>query len=196
MRARLANLVLVCAAALAAGCITPASGKKMAVPGADLGPGSPAIAKAVEVGQVTGGKDSFVSIKDAELRDALIETLRTGGFLAEGQGAPLVLDVQIVKVGDGSGASTFNSEVQTDFRYTIKETRSGGLVIDEVISATFAATPSDALIGATRHVMAVEGSARKNLAALVKRLNTIQRKGAPSAAATQPPPAKSPAAGP
>jgi hypothetical protein len=45
-----------------------------------------------------------------------------------------------------------------------------------VITATHVATTGDALVGATRHVLAIEGSARKNLAALVTRLNTIQRK--------------------
>jgi hypothetical protein len=54
-------------------------------------------------------------------------------------------------------------------------------VIDEVVTATHVATAGDALVGLSRHVLAVEGSARKNVAALVKRLNTIQRK-APAAA--------------
>jgi hypothetical protein len=134
------------------------------------------VARAVAVGEVTGGKRSMNSIDDAALRAALVESLRSAGLLAEGPGAPLVVDARILEVGTGEGSGVFDSSVKTVIRYTVKETRSGGAVIDEVITATHVATTGDALVGATRHVLAIEGSARKNLAALVTRLNTIQRK--------------------
>lgn len=183
MRARSPRKAFGCAAlALLSACITPASGKTMAITTAELeGPASPAIAGTVAVGQVTGGKGSVGSIGDAPFREALVESLRTAGILCEAPSAPLSVDARILEVGHGEGASTFNSSVRSEIRYTVRETRSGGLVIDDVISVTHVATTSDALVGATRHVIAVEGSARRNLAALVKRLNSIERKGAPPA---------------
>jgi hypothetical protein len=154
----------------------------MTIAPADVaGPPSPAVARAIAVGPVTGGRRSMSSIDDAELRAALVESLRAAGMLAEAPGAPLTLEARIVEVGKGEGSGTFDSSVRTEIRYTVREARSGGAVIDEVVTATHVATAGDALVGSTRHVLAVEGSARKNVAALVKRLNTIQRK-APAAA--------------
>jgi hypothetical protein len=178
VHARAVQLLLAAAVAVATtGCIHRASGTAMAVPASELQePASAAVARAVAVGDVTGGKRTMSSIDDAALRAALVDSLRTAGLLAEGPGAALSVDAHIVEVGTGEGGGTFDSSVKTVIRYTVRETRSRGVVIDEVVTATHVATAGDALVGAQRHTLAVEGSARKNLAALVKRLNTIQRK--------------------
>ncbi len=193
-------LLAGCALLLSSACVSGASAHGMTVQPADLkGPPSPAVASAVGVGQVTGGKESGAfsgpEISDAPFRDALVESLRLAGLLNPSPDAPLAVSAAILNVDKPSFGFSFT--VNAAVRYTVRERRSGAVVIDEQVATEHTAGMGDTFVGETRMRLALEGAARKSIAALVARLNTIRRTGAPPAAApTAPAPAAVPAAAP
>jgi hypothetical protein len=159
----------------------------MSLQAADLkGPPSAAVASAVAVGDVSGGQETTITsgarIADASFRDALVESLRLAGLLSEGPDAPLSVGATIVQVS----APSFGFDMTTTsvVRYVVRERRSGAVVIDDTITSEHTATMGDAFVGETRARLSVEGSARKSIAAIVQRLNSIQRKGPAPAAAS------------
>jgi hypothetical protein len=191
MTIRATRLLPLCAALLlASACAEGASARGMTITPADLkAPASPDVAGAVGVGQVAGGKETNPAWKsnigDAEFREALQESLRLAGLLCDRPDAPLAVQATLVKIDQPSFG--FDMKVTSVVRYTVK-TRSGAVVIDEEITAEHTATVGDAFAGSTRLRLANEGSARRNIAALVDRINTI-RKGGAAAPAPAPPPA-------
>lgn len=171
------SLLLVCAAALLSACAQGATAKGMTLTSADLGaPPSPALAGAVEVAEVGGGRETSPlwtsQIDDASFREALVESLRLAGLLSEGGGAPLALHARLVKLEQPFMG--FDMTVTSIVHYTVKDARTGAVLIDEDVAAAHTATMGDAFVGATRLKLANEGSARKNIAALVQRLKAIQ----------------------
>jgi hypothetical protein len=183
--------ILLCAVLLSgSGCAQAATARGMTLGAGELkGPPSAAVASAFAVGEVSGGQEttssSHTRIADAPFREALRESLRIAGLLSERPDAPLSVGATLVE----QNVQTFGFSLTAGsvVRYMIRETRSGAAVIDETISTTHTATVSDAFNAETRIRLAVEGAARNSLAALVQRLNTIQRKGAAA-----PPPAPVP----
>jgi hypothetical protein len=181
MNGRAARLLLACSAlALASACAEGASARGMTITAADLrGPTSPDVAGAVAVGPVSGGKETNPAwksnIDDASFREALQESLRVAGLLSPRPDAPLAVSATIVNLDQPMMG--FSLTVTSVVRYTVRETRSGAVVIDEQITADHTATVGDAFNGTTRLKLANEGSARKNIARLVERLNTIRKGG-------------------
>lgn len=193
LRAPIRTALLSCTLALASACAEGATARGMTVTPADLkGPASPSVSSSVGVGKVSGGKETNPAwksnIDNGPFMDALRESLRLAGLLSDRPDAPLSVDAALVSVD--SPTFGFDLTVTSVVRYTVREARTGAVVIDEEIRATHTATVSDAFYGPTRLQLANEGSARKNIALLVQRLNTI-RKNAPAPAA--PPPATAPA---
>jgi hypothetical protein len=176
-------LPLCAALLLASACAEGASARGMTVTAADLkGPASPDVAGAVAVGQVSGGKETNPAWKsnigDAQFREALVESLRATGLLSDRPDAPLSVQATLVSVDQPFLG--FDMKVTSVVRYTVRETRSGTVVIDEPITAEHTATVSDAFYGPSRLKLANEGSARKNIAALVDRLNAVRKTPAPA----------------
>ncbi|HEY6098912.1 MAG TPA: hypothetical protein VIW03_05755 [Anaeromyxobacter sp.] len=180
-----AKVSLLCAALLlAAGCAHGATAVGMTLTQQDLaGPPSPAVAGLVAVGNVTGGEETNPAttpkIADGPFREALQASLRLAGLLSDQPNPPLVVSATLVKLDQPMFA--LDMTVTSVVRYTVREARTGAVVIDEEITAAHTATVGQAFAGTTRLQLANEGSARKNIALLVKRLNTI-RKNAPAAA--------------
>lgn len=193
MRDRRAVRVAVVLAVLALGaCAVPgarSSGKAklgaegMALTAADVeGPANPAVANRVAVGAFDGGELAKAWPDEAAAFQAAVpESLRVAGMLAPAPGAPLSVETRLLEAGH---TGDWDVTVTLKLRYTVRETRSGGVVIDEVVTTSHVAGASDSLAGTIRRRLATDGAARKNLAALVRRLNTIQRK-APAAAPAQ-----------
>ena len=169
-------LLASCALALLSACAQGASAKGMTVTPADLRSApNPALAGAVAVSEVAGGKDTHPlwtsQIDDASFHSALVESLRAVGLLCEKEGAPLALQARLVKLDQPFMG--FNMTVTSIVHYTVKDARSGATIIDEDVTAAHTATVGDAFYGVTRLRLANEGSARKNIAALIERLNAI-----------------------
>ncbi len=181
---RPAKLFLLCSTLLlASACAEGATAKGMTILPDDLkAPPSPAVASSFLVGQVAGGKETNPAwtskIDDASFREALQASLRLAGLLSDRPDAPLVVDATLVTLDQP--VFGFDMTVTSVVRYRVREARSGAPVIEEEIAAAHTATVGDAFYGPTRLQLANEGSARKNIAALVQRLNTIQ-KNAPAA---------------
>jgi hypothetical protein len=180
MNGRTARLLLACSAlALASACAEGASARAMTITAADLkGPTSPDVAGAVAVGAVTGGRETNPAgkpgIADAAFREALQESLKLAGLLCDRPDAPLSVTATIVNLDQP--VFGLNLTVTSVVRYAVR-TRSGALVIDEEIKAEHTATFNEAFSGTTRIKLASEGSARNNIALLVRRLNTIRKGG-------------------
>lgn len=184
------SMVLCGAALLATACAVQGGARRkfgdegMAITAADLeAPTSPSVAGAVAVGAFDGGTVAQAYPEEAEsFRSALPQSLRVAGLLSADAAAPLAVETRLVEAA--AGGEGFQTTVTLKVRYTVKETRSGGVVIDELVTTSHTATGSDSLAGSIRRRLATEASARKSFVALVKRLNSIQRK-APAAAPAQ-----------
>lgn len=163
--------------ALLSACASGATAKGMTIDPADIkSKPAPGLAGSVSVAQVGGGTETHPlwtsKIDDASFHAALVESLRVAGLLSEKEGSPLALQVRLVKLDQPFMG--FNMTVTSVVHYTVKDTRSGATVIDEDITAAHTATVGDAFAGVTRLRLANEGSARKNIAALIERLNAIR----------------------
>lgn len=163
--------------ALLSACAQGATAKGMIVTPADLRSApNPALAGAVSVAEVGGGRETnpmwTSQIDAASFREALVESLRGAGLLAEKDGAPLALQVRIVALDQPLVG--FDMTVTSVVRYTVREVRTGAVLLDEDVTAAHRATVGDAFVGSKRLRLANEGSARKNIAALLERLNAIR----------------------
>jgi hypothetical protein len=170
---------------LLSACAQGATARGMTITPADLrAPPNPGLVQSVTVTGVAGGKETNPmwksNIGDAAFREALEESLRAVAFLSQPGTAPLALEARLVRVDQPFAG--FNMTVTSVVHYTIKEVRSGAVLIDEDVEAQHTATVGDAFVGTTRLQLANEGSARKNIAALIERMNKIQVGVAPAAA--------------
>lgn len=169
--------VAASALALLSACAEGASAKGMTLTPADLsGPPDPGLANAVGIAEVGGGQETnpmFSSkIDDASFRAALVESLRLAGLLCETENAPLVLQARLVRLEQP--LLGFDMTVTSVVHYTVRDARTGEALVDEDVAAAHTATLGDAFYGPTRLRLANEGSARRNIAALVARLKAIR----------------------
>lgn len=182
-----AKAALLCSSLLlVSACAQGASARGMTILPDDVkAPAGPTVASSIGVGKVAGGKETSglgkPNIDNPPFREALRESLRLAGLLSDRPDAPLSVDATIVQLDTPSFG--FDMKARSVVRYVVRETRTGAVVIDEQITAEHTTTIGEAFVGETRIRLAAEGSARKNIALLVQRLNTI-RKNTPAA---QPP---------
>jgi hypothetical protein len=175
-------LLLSCALVLASACAEGASARGMTVRPEDLGPPpSAGLAGQFGVSDVGGGTDTNPmwksNIDDASFREALVESLRAAGLLSGGPSAPLAVQARLVQLDQPFIG--LDMTVTSVVHYTVKDVRSGAVLVDEDVTAQHTAKMSEAFVGVTRLKLANEGSARKNIAALIERLKQI-RVAAPS----------------
>lgn len=172
-------LLAMCTVFLLSACAQGATAQGMTVTPADLrSPPNPGLAGSVAVSDVAGGQETHPlwtsQIDDAAFREALLASLRSVGFLSERGDAPLALQVRLVKLDQPLFG--FNMTVTSVVHYTVKDVRNGAVLIDEDVTAEHTATMGDAFVGTKRLQLANEGSARKNIAALIERMNQISVK--------------------
>jgi hypothetical protein len=138
---------------------------------------SAAVARGVILGPVAGGERTnplwTSQVDNAPFAAALEESLRTAGLLAERDGARYELKAILVKLDQP--LLGLNMTVKSEIRYVLTD-RAGAVVLDEVIAASHTATMGEAFAGVKRLRLANEGSARKNIAELIQRLNTLEVK--------------------
>ncbi|HEY6005119.1 MAG TPA: hypothetical protein VIV57_19730 [Anaeromyxobacter sp.] len=175
-------VLLSCALALGSACAEGATARGMTVTPDDLrSPTSPGLAGQFAVSEVGGGTQTnpmwTSQIDDASFREALVESLRAAGLLSGRPDAPLAVEARLVKLDQPMFG--LDMTVTSIVHYTVKDVRSGAMLIDEDVTAQHTAKMGEAFVGATRLKLANEGSARKNIAALIERLKQI-RVAAPS----------------
>jgi hypothetical protein len=170
------TLLLCSALLLASACAEAATAKGMVVPAAMAKPpANPALAGAVWLGMVEGGQattsQTGAQISDDAFREAIEESLRSAGLFSNRPDAPLTVTATLVRLErPRDGAEITATSV---VRWAVRETRSGKVVLDETVTAAHTASRGDALRSDTRARVAVEGSARKNIAELLQRLEML-----------------------
>jgi hypothetical protein len=163
-------------ALLAAGCASGATAKGMTVvPGDVTSATNPALARAVAVGVVAGGESTnpawSSNVDNDEFRAALTESLRAQGLLAEGPGR---YELVAALVALDKPLFGFDMTVTTRVRYALRDRTSQAVVLEEEVAAVHTATVGDAFYGVTRLRLANEGSVRRNIAALIDKLNALK----------------------
>ncbi len=68
----------------------------------------------------------------------------------------------------------FDMTVTTRIRYTLVDTHTNQVLLEEVIAAPHTATTGDAFVGTTRLRLANEGSAKKNIQNFLNRLAQLK----------------------
>lgn len=136
---------------------------------------SPALKENVQVSDVEGGKKTnpmwTSEIDGPDFKAALSDSLNKAGLLSAAGNAPYTLKAKLVRVDQPVFGMDF--KVTSDVEYSLIDNASGKEIFREVLSTPYTATVSDAFVGVTRLRLANEGSARENIAALLKRLSAL-----------------------
>lgn len=145
--------------------------------------------QAIQIGDVQGGPDpdlftgkSFWSstprwvlepgaeVPDEAFRDALAESLKHNGLLAEDVSqAHLILNAHLIELGE---PNVSNMTAYSVIRYVLRDKQTGELVRDELFEAKFTVTYTITLSARSRGAIAVEGSIRENMKQFVVGLLT------------------------
>lgn len=124
----------------------------------------------VVVDSVSGGKSTnplwTSQIKDIAFENALRASLEAVGLLAES--GRYLLTATLVRVDQPLAG--FDMTVTTEIAYRLVDGNTGQAVLETTITATHTATVGDAFMGAERLKLANEGSARRNIAELMRQL--------------------------
>ena len=129
-----------------------------------------AVQNNLALSSVSGGEDTNAAwtseISDVAFSDAIKESLLEQGLFSEKgkyQLSAKIVDVEQPLFG-------LDMTVTTKVNYTLTDTLSGKVVLDEVVVAPHTATFGDAFSGVARLQMANEGSGKKNIEALLNKL--------------------------
>ena len=185
--------VFMVAAMFLGGCVSASTSEGMTVKAADIKTApSPEVAKAVGVGVVTGGEATdpmwgVSQIDNPAFKRALVRSLYKAGLLADGAKARYVVAVELIALKQPFFGA--DMKVTSRIRYTITDSSTNAVVLNEEVIAPYTATFGDSLIGAQRLRMANEGSARKSIAMLIEKLDAAgNRAGKPALPPSSPPP--------
>lgn len=136
-----------------------------------------ALLNEVSVAEVTGGQGTnplwTSEISGTAFQTALKDSLEAQGLLAEG--GRFLLKSAFINVNQPFGG--FDMTVTTEISYTLVDEQTGLEVMNESITAAHTATVGDAFLGMERLKLANEGSARKNIEQLLKRLSELSIEG-------------------
>jgi hypothetical protein len=167
------------AAMFLGGCVSGATAQGMTVKAADLKtPAGPEVAQSVAVGVVTGGEKTDAmwgvsQIDNPAFKRALVSSLRKAGLLSDNPHAKYVVTAELIALKQPFFG--MDMKVTSRIRYTLKDTATGAVVLDEEVIAPYTATVGDAFVGAQRLRLANEGSARKSIATLIAKLEAATR---------------------
>ncbi len=132
-----------------------------------------ALRRNITVTNVSGGEETNPAwtseIGNEQFMAALIESLRAQ-TLYSGRGI-FNLEVQMIEVEQPMFG--LDITVTTKIRYTMKNSTSESTVFDETITASYTATVKDAFAAVKRLRLANEGSAKKNIEALLDKLSRL-----------------------
>lgn len=166
-------LITAALVTLLAGCATPARKEMMEISATDLAKytGQTPLKGQISISQVSGGQGTnplwTSEIGNEEFQNALEASLKKAQLLADGE-AGYTLQAKMVSVDQPLFG--IDIEVTTHIQYTLSRKAGDKVVYDELISAPFTATMSDAFIAIERLKLANEGSARANIGMLIDKL--------------------------
>lgn len=167
--------VAVCAAliGLLAACASPARMNAM-IPErteATLISESSPLAKALEIGAVSGGEETnpmwTSEVGNPEFKEALKNALANHAMLSEGAGR-YKLTATMTSVDQPIFGASFT--VTASVRYHLIEVSSGTTVFDQTITEPYTANFSDAFLAVERLRLANEGAMRVNIGTFLKAL--------------------------
>ena len=162
-------------------CSTPARSGRM-VPKSTLSV-SPSLdsplRNAIAISKVGGGEKTnpmlWSKVGTNELHEALRLSLSQHGFLSTSDVAvPFRLEVFLIELKQPPGGYTLI--VTSIIRYKLTRSRDDQVVYDDIITASYTATPDDAFVALHRMKLANEGSIRANIAAFLKHLHSLSIK--------------------
>jgi len=167
--------VFMVASMFLGGCVSASTSQGMTVKAADIKTApSPEVAKAVGVGVVTGGEATdpmwgVSQIDNPAFKRALVRSLYKAGLLSEGANPKYIVTVELIALKQPLFGA--DMKVTSRIRYTITDSATKAVVLNEEVIAPYTATFGDSLIGVQRLRLANEGSARKSIAMLIEKLN-------------------------
>ena len=163
---RLAAAALVAAAAVLAGCASPADKQAMTV-GKQVSIAKPhpySVALDVTGGAETSGTTSS-NIANADLKDAIEASIRETRVFREvvqGKNGQYLLLVNVVTLSKPSFGFSFTVDLEAG--WTLTRASDGQIVYRKSIMSTGVAGATEAFAGTTRLRLAVEAAARANIA--------------------------------
>lgn len=132
--------------------------------------------QAVEVGGVTGGRETnpllSSKVSDDDFVEALRRSLAVHAILASGPGG-YRLDARLVELKQPFGG--FNMEVQATVLYRLVASRTGRTVFERSVSSAYTATFGSAHYGVLRLRLANEGAVRENIQSFIAALVDEER---------------------
>ncbi|WP_256657372.1 hypothetical protein [Pseudomonas sp. 2FE] len=130
----------------------------------------------LQLSEVAGGEKTnplwTSEIDGTAFQAALHQSLNNAGLLSASSQAPFALRAKLQRVDQPLFGLDF--EVTTEVEYTLVDNVSGKVLFREVVRAPFTAGVGDAFYGVKRLRLANEGSAKENIAALLKRLSVLK----------------------
>ncbi len=171
------KLVRLCAllgaALYLAACASPADVGKMVVTAPASGTLiDPAMSGAIAVGSVTGGKETSPlwtsQVASGDFASALEISLSKHGLLAPTKPGAFTLDANLIEMDQPFLG--FDMTVTSHVNYSLFDTATRKPVLQETVTASFTATPGDAILGVTRLKRANEGSIRTNIKQFLDKL--------------------------
>ena len=180
-------LILALAAGLGA-CASASKPGAMVAPVAQqniIGDDSPA-RQAITVAEVKGGKETnplwTSEVSNADFAEALRQSLAAHAMLAAADGR-YVLAAELQKLKQPFAG--FDMTVTATVRYTLTDSATGAVLIDEVVETPYTAKMGDAFVGVKRLQLANEGSIKANISKIID-LMVAKIGAAPAPAAATP----------
>ncbi len=130
--------------------------------------------KNVQVQPVSGGEETnplwTSEISSDAFQKAIEQSLEGAGLL--GNAGRYKLSAQLIGVDQPMFGINF--EVTTKVKYSLIDTQSGAVVMDELVEASHTATIGDAFVAVTRLRLANEGAGKKNIEGLLQKLSQLR----------------------
>ena len=130
----------------------------------------------IEVSNVVGGRDTnpmvASQIDNNSFKEAVIFSLKQEGLYQEN--SQYRLEVSIVNLDQPLFG--LDMTVVMNVQYTLLDDKTDKIIWREFVTETFTATFSDAFLGVKRLRIANEGSAKKNINGLLKKLSKLKIK--------------------
>lgn len=161
-----------------AGCASPAKIESMTVAPSQVSAQSfdPALQSNVQLDDVQGGSKTnplwTSEIDGGDFQEALRQSLDNAGLLNNNDQAPLSLTANLIRVEQPLFGLDF--KVTTVVEYVLLDKASGKVLMRETLTTPYTAGVGDAFVAVKRLRLANEGAAKENIAALLKRLATLQ----------------------
>ena len=141
-------------------------------PGEIASPTPPAVAKAVVVDEVAGGRGTNAmgssQIDNASFKSALVSSLPSAGLLGEASGVRYKVTATLLRLEQPMGG--IDMTTTSTIRYKVTDTKTEAVVFEEEIVASHTAHLGDSAIGGTRLRIATERAARKSIATFIEKL--------------------------